>query len=210
MDRAYDGLDRSTGWVLRQDASDLHATTYGYQDASGLEGGRLQTVSSAQTTARYTYAADSNLLLNTDFTYNGSASLSHTRQWDKLNRLQQIETQDASASIQHRSAYTYNSINQRTRRTLANDEYWDFEYDALGQVTRAAKYGSNGSEIPGYRYGFGFDVICNRTETEVNGRVAAFETNVVSQPSTAAMARKSPATATALALMILATAPKQR
>ena len=72
-------------------------------------------------------------------------------------------------------------MNQRTRRTLANEEYWDFKYDDLGQITRATKHDSNRTEIPGYRYGFDFDDIGNRIKTELNGRNASYSSNTLNQ-----------------------------
>ena len=48
-----------------------------------------------------------------------------------------------------RFSFQYNSANQRTAITNADNSYWVYQYDALGQVTAGKKYWPDGTEVNG-------------------------------------------------------------
>jgi YD repeat-containing protein len=89
-----------------------------------------------------------------------------TKAYDNLKRLTQI-SQSANSTVVSSHAYTYNAANQRTRATLQTGEYWDYAYDALGQVTGGIKKTATGTAIPGYTFGYAFDSIGNRQSSFV-------------------------------------------
>jgi len=60
-------------------------------------------------------------------------------------------------------SYGYNSANQRTSMTLADNSQWRYGYDTLGQVTSAKRFWSDGGYVAGQQFEYGFDNIGNRT-----------------------------------------------
>ncbi len=84
--------------------------------------------------------------------------------------------------------HAYNLANQRTKNTLADGSYWIYQYDSLGQVISGIKYFYDGTLVPGQQFGYGFDDIGNRTQTEAGGdanganlRVANYSVNNLNQ-----------------------------
>ncbi len=62
-----------------------------------------------------------------------------TKQYDYLNRLTSIASAPSAASAVS-YGYSYKDANQRTRVNLADGSFWDYEYDALGQVKSGKRY----------------------------------------------------------------------
>jgi hypothetical protein len=71
-----------------------------------------------------------------------------SKQYDLLNRLTAIQS-SAGLSPAGSSAYAYNLANQRTALTNADNAYWIYTYDTLGQVTSGRKYWANGTPVAG-------------------------------------------------------------
>jgi len=61
-----------------------------------------------------------------------------TKNYDNLNRLTSIHSGTGVSPVAVFD-YQYNTANQRTRRTEADNSYWDYTYDSLGQVTSGKK-----------------------------------------------------------------------
>jgi hypothetical protein len=62
----------------------------------------------------------------------------------------------------------YNTANQRKAMTNADNSYWLYGYDDLGQVTSAKKYWTNGTAVLGMQFEYTYDDIGNR-KTAVSG-----------------------------------------
>src|SRR5690625_3260814 len=77
--------------------------------------------------------------------------------------------------------YQYNAANQRTRVDWADDSYWSFDYDNLGQVTSANRSWTGGIPVEGQQFGYTFDGIGNRVETTRSGRIAEYQPNLLNQ-----------------------------
>ena len=60
-----------------------------------------------------------------------------TRQFDFVNRLTQIASVNNQPSTINQSTYAYDPANQRTSRTEADNSFWLYSYDLLGQATAA-------------------------------------------------------------------------
>ena len=118
-----------------------------------------------------------------------AARMTTTKQFDYLNRLKQItSTPGASGTLPFSYNYNYNSANQRTKNTLADGSYWEYEYDTLGQVTNGVKHFADGTLVPGQQFGYLFDDIGNRKLTTAGGdsngqnlRLANFTNNYLNQ-----------------------------
>ena len=177
IDRKFDTKGRYQGVTLRKDNDALHSYTYDYNDATG----RLQAVSSAVYHFSYSYYANSSLPNETVFTKSESEVLRHRREWDFLNRLKSIENLNASSVIFNSFAYRYNNLNQRERMTLADGNYWEYKYDNLGQVEHAVYKDASDVAFPGRDFGFTFDDIGNRIQTDSNGRIANYTPNNLNQ-----------------------------
>ncbi|GEM_PF-2088292 len=89
-----------------------------------------------------------------------------TKQYDLINRLLSISS---SASALIKSAYHYNSANQRDTATLADNSYWTYGYDTDGQVNSGKKRFTNGTWVPGEQFTYTQDDIGIRSATAMGG-----------------------------------------
>jgi len=111
------------------------------------------------------------------------------KQYDYLNRLNSISSQPSGTDVPPVSFhYAYNLANQRTQDKLADGSYWVYQYDALGQVISGTKYFCDGTLVPGQQFGYSFDTIGNRTQTQAGGdqnggslRLANYSVNNLNQ-----------------------------
>jgi len=171
--RGFDSMDRLGSLSLGSGPSE----TYGYDAAS-----RLQTVASGAAMATYTYLDKSNLIGNLMLKNAGATRLTTVRNFDNLNRLSSVtSTPSGGAAIIH--SYSYNLANQRTQLTREDGSYWQYGYDALGQVNSSTKNLQSGSPINGYSFTATFDDIGNRVSTTVNKQPFTFTANSLNQYS---------------------------
>jgi len=112
-----------------------------------------------------------------------------TKSYDYLNRLTGISsTSSAVAGVSFN--YSYNQANQRTKDTLVDNSYWNFNYDSLGQVTSGHKYFYDHTPVAGQQFDYTFDTIGNRkstltggNQTGANQRQANYSVNPLNQYS---------------------------
>jgi len=150
---------------LTLNSSFLAWTTNAYDNAS-----RLATVGNDTFTSSYAYLAHSPLWGTLTFKQNGTTRMTTTRQYDRLNRLQQVTAQPSEAAPGAISyGYVHDDANQRTRATLADGSYWVYGYDRLGQVISGKKYWADGTPVAGQQFEYAFDDIGNRTSTKAGG-----------------------------------------
>jgi YD repeat-containing protein len=146
----------------------LITNRYSYDTAS-----RLQTVSNltsgASHSAHYSYLANSPLVSQIQFKRNGTEKMTTSKQYDFLNRLTVIQSSGAGVSPASSFDYAYNQANQRIRSKLVDGSYWNYEYDALGQVTTAKRYWSDQSPVAGQHSEYAFDDIGNRLKAASGG-----------------------------------------
>lgn len=161
----YDADLRRTNLSVLASGSQLLASTYGYDPVS-----RLQTVNDGTNYAAYSYLANSALVGQILFTNNGILRMVTTKQYDYLNRLTYIGSASSPLATPFASYhYDYNSANQRTAMTNADNSYWDYQYDSLGQVISGKKYWSDGTPVAGQQFTYNFDDIGNRESTASGG-----------------------------------------
>ncbi|MCW5553566.1 MAG: hypothetical protein KIS67_15580 [Verrucomicrobiae bacterium] len=138
-------------------------------------------------TAANSYLANAPLVSQIAFRSNTVPRMTTTRSYDFLNRLTDIASSAGAAPVS-RSAYAYNTANQRTATTNADNARWVYTYDALGQVTSGKKYWSDGTPVAGQQFEYGFDDIGNRKQTKAGGdenganlRQASYTNNTLNQ-----------------------------
>jgi len=85
-------------------------------------------------------------------------------------------TNDLFSAVQQIDA-----LNRVTRITLADDHYWDYEYDSMNQVTSGVKRDPAGTVLPGYTFGYGFDTIGNRESATRESTTEAYTPNDLNQ-----------------------------
>lgn len=171
VNRTFDSSHRISGLAVPSVVS----ATFGYDPAS-----RLQTVTRGTATATYAYAANSPLAEAVVFADSGATRLTTTKTYDKLNRLASVvNTPSAASAVSH--AYTYNAANQRTRATRENSAYWNYAYDALGQVTTGSKFLGDGTPALGLAHTYSYDDIGNRQTATVNAQVSTYTPNALNQ-----------------------------
>lgn len=110
-----------------------------------------------------------------------------TKAYDKINRLTSINHANGANTLAS-YAYGYNAANQRTNVTYADDSFWTFGYDSLGQVNSGKRRSSSGSLFAGLQYEYEFDDIGNRSLTRSGGdtngaglRTANYSPNLLNQ-----------------------------
>lgn len=173
--RSFDALDRISTLTPRRGSSDLFGTNYGYDAAS-----RLQTVAQGAAAVAYGYLPNSSLVGSVTFTNNGTSRLTTTKSYDRMNRLTSIVNTPSASSVSS-SAYTYNAANQRTKLVGEDNAYWDFSYDALGQLTKGIKKLSSGDPMLGMDHAYVYDDIGNRKNSMTNGNVSTYTPNLLNQ-----------------------------
>jgi RHS repeat-associated protein len=132
--------------------------------------------------AAYSYLANSSLVGQITFAHSGTTEMTTSKQYDYLNRLSSISSPSNSF------AYQYNAANQRTQSVLDDGSYWQYQYDALGQLFSGNKNWLDGTPVAGQQFGYTFDTIGNRTQTQAGGdqnganlRVANYTNNSLNQ-----------------------------
>ncbi|HTL59887.1 MAG TPA: RHS repeat-associated core domain-containing protein [Candidatus Limnocylindrales bacterium] len=177
---AFDAVLRRIAVGVSNQPSTL--VQYGYD-----LGGRLSAVTNSNFRASYTYVANSPLVSQISYTYSGVSRMSTTKQYDNLNRLTQISSVP-SAGPTASFNYQYNPANQRTAMTNADNSWWSYGYDSLGQVTSGKKYWSDATPVAGEQFEYAFDDIGNRRSTKAGGdqwganlRYATYSANNLNQ-----------------------------
>jgi RHS repeat-associated protein len=161
----YDNLLRKTNVIV----TGYGGTMNGYQyDAAS----RLSVVTDGANSATNTYLANSPLLSQILFKQNAILRMTTSKQYDYLNRLQQINSTPSGGQLPASFGYQYNNANQRTKTTLADNSQWNYGYDTLGQVTSGKKNWSDQIMVPSEQFEYVFDDIGNRTSTKVGGDAA--------------------------------------
>lgn len=176
IDRRQDSLGRFDQIrLLNSQQSELHKVGYTFDEAS-----RIETVTQGSNTATYGY--DPAAAIRQTITFNNGTSdvLTVSRAFDDLDR-QTSQTSALAGGPTKSYSYLYNDLNQRTRMTFADNGYWQYSYDSLGQVNSAERRTDSGTVIPGYSYGFTFDDIGNRENATLNGRSADYTANLLNQ-----------------------------
>ena len=159
---------------------------------------RLQSVTSGDLSATYSYLANSALPEQIIFKQNGVTRMTTTKQFDFLNRLTGISSVPSASSVVS-FAYLYNLANQRTNITLGPDNSrWAFSYDSLGQVTSGKKYWPDGLPFAGQQFEYSFDDIGNRVTTAAGGdqsgaglRPARYTNNLLNQITSRAVPKSN-------------------
>ncbi len=163
----YDQFLRRTNLVALNSGTPLTWQSFGYDNASRLNLVTDNTGSTAYSAA-YTYIADSPLVSQIVFEENSTTRMTTTKTYDDLNRLASISSVPSSGSTVS-FGYAYSAANQRTAVTNSDGSLWLYQYDSLGQVTSGKKYWSDGTPVAGQQFGYTFDDIGNRTQTQAGG-----------------------------------------
>lgn len=165
--------------------------SYTYDAAS-----RLRTITQGGRIATQDYHATRGHPETVSITQGGVPRLAATRALDNLGRITSLVAPGVASA-----AYEYNAANQRIKATREDGAYWDYGYDALGQVTSAVKRHADASARPGHAYGYEFDDIGNRLETSQNDLEAIHIVNPINQylgrttpPAIAVLGLAAPAT----------------
>ena len=149
-----------------------------YRDGSRLDT-LSATVGGVSTSHAYTYQANSNLIATLVQKRGATTFLATTKTYDNLNRLSGISSASSAVS----AAYAYNSANQRTKATREDNTYWNYHYDALGQVTSGKKFDAANTALNGLDYAWTFDDIGNRKSATTNSQISNYTSNNLNQYS---------------------------
>lgn len=180
----YDSLlRRSHLETLSSSSQILTSTLYTYDNAS-----RLSTVDNGTATATYSYLANSPLVEQIAFVHDGVTNMITAKSHDLLNRLTSITHEDSQPSTIASFDYGYNGANQRTNVTHANNSYWTYTYDYLGQVTGGKQRDDQDALLANRQFEYDNDDIGNRTARRFDGTTGGvlqttntYEANLLNQ-----------------------------
>ncbi|MDX2119001.1 MAG: RHS repeat-associated core domain-containing protein [Planctomycetota bacterium] len=176
----YDSQLRRQNYTLTRGTNTLNAHTLGYDSLS-----RLNSVSRGIFSTNYSYVPHSNLVAGLQHKASTTVSGTGTITRDGLDRIKSMAWSIIwSSTATENYAYRYNAAGQRERAEEPDASYWKFQYDQLGQVISGRRYMPAGVaqteaddlDVPGYRFGYAFDHIGNRTGTTATDGVPNFGT----------------------------------
>jgi RHS repeat-associated protein len=119
--------------------------------------------------ATYTYLANSPLVEQITFTHGNTTNMVTTKAYDYINRLTAISHADLQPVTLASYSYGYNGANQRTNVTHADDSYWTFGYDSLGQVISGKQGDDQDALLADRQFEYDFDDIGNRQAHRLDG-----------------------------------------
>lgn len=142
--------------------------------------GRLQSVLTAFTnaavsspvtnTTAYTYHANSDLVNTVTAKANTTTVMTTTKGWDYGYRLRSTRSVlGASGTPVAQFNYDYDSVDRRTRATLADSSAWTYDYDDRNEVTAGVRYWADQTPVAGQQFEYGYDPIGNRKFTKRGG-----------------------------------------
>jgi YD repeat-containing protein len=167
-----ESLLRQSLTLAQPNASDW-TQTYGY-DGSW----RLQSVTSPAGSFGYNHQGASALVKG--LTLPNTSYL--TNLFDGAGRLLSTTLKTSSQSVLNAHTYQYNAAHQRTRQILTEGNYWDYGYDALGQLTSAKGKTPAAANRLHEQLSYGYDKAGNLTKRTNNALVQTFTlTNSLNQ-----------------------------
>jgi len=172
--RTYDAQNRRASLAATLQPDTL---TYIYSSTTG----RLETLTQGDYEWTYGWNEPLGTIATTTAKKNSNLILTATKTFDGHGRLTSIVNTDKNAAVFTSHAYTYDTLGRRTQAQREDTTYWDYTYDQYGQVTSGVKKRSDSTPIPGYQFGYTFDSIGNRTETNTNGRTEEYTPNLLNQ-----------------------------
>ena len=173
IDATHDDHYRLTGVAIPGILSHSH----GYD----LQHGRLTSTSDGTHNVTTNYVTNADLvetLLHAEGTH---TRLTTTRDYDSANRLDDIHAIGADLTTISRFTYTHDAAGRRTRADLADGTAWHYGYNSRGEVTSAERLEANLEPWPGQAFGYTFDGLGNRLETQTNERPASYTPNALNQ-----------------------------
>jgi RHS repeat-associated protein len=131
--------------------------------------GRLAVISNGTYSATYGYLANSDLLQTTTCKSNTLAILTTTRTWEYGSRLASIvNTVNGATVISH--SYQYDALNRRRQSALEDYSVWNYDYDDRNELTGARRYWlADWSPVAGQQFAYDYDNIGNRKTASSGG-----------------------------------------
>ncbi len=167
LHNTYDDFGRRDSLTAFHDLEMIQDVDYTYDNAS-----RLHEVKAFDQTHTATYAYHDNSSLVHTVTFNNGTQnvMTTTRNFDTLNRLTSIASTKYDSTVFTSHAYEFTDANQRTKQTLADNSYWSYTYDNLGQVAEGKRHQTiPGKFFTGQQFEYEYDTIGNLTDTEWGG-----------------------------------------
>ncbi len=139
---------------------------YSYDAASRLK--KVWQGVATEMSANYSYLTNSAQVQQVAFRHNGTNRLVTDRSFDSVDRLTLISSAPSAGSTISFD-YALNAASQRTSVTNGNSAWWNYGYDALGQVTSGKRQWSDGTWVAGQQFEYSFDDIGNRRSAAAGG-----------------------------------------
>jgi YD repeat-containing protein len=162
--KTYDTLLRRSSLALQDSSTQFLQSDYSYDDAS-----RLSSVGTGTNVATYAYLANSPLVEQIAFTHGNTTNMVTTKAYDYINRLTAISHANLQPVTLASYSYGYNAANQRTNVTHADDSYWTFGYDSLGQVIGGKQRDDQDALLADRQFEYDFDDVGNRQAHRLDG-----------------------------------------
>jgi hypothetical protein len=174
--------------VKGRDRLDLLGAPTNLHQAFGYDGyGRLNTVTSLNVSATYTFLPNSDRVQITQFLLLVEDSpMTTTRVWEQGERLHSITHRLplASQPMLGSRQFWYDPLQRRTQALLEDGSRWQYGYDDRDEVTGGRRFWGDGQAVSGEQFTYAYDAIGNRTNSAAGGdanganpRVAAYAPN---------------------------------
>lgn len=101
-------------------------------------------------------------------------------EFDELDQIIEIRHYDVASELRTSYAYTYDSLGRPTSMATP-DGQWQYQYDAIGQLTQATFISNDVLIVPNQDLRYIYDALGNRTQTIFDGVITDYISNNLNQ-----------------------------
>lgn len=168
ISNSYSSNFGRTNMVLFLGGSNITAKSYEYDN----ENGRIRSINFGNYAAVYAYATNTDLISDTVFKENGVTVFATLREYEYGLRLKSISNVGENVGTVSSHTYDYDAVNRRCKAMMADQSFWNYEYDDRDQVIKAKRRWNTNTFVAGQQYEYTYDNIGNRVSLKEGGNAS--------------------------------------